>query len=61
MYIVEHFQFVLQLQIFESPDAPKNQVQLPPNPTKKENLLYVRCVPIKFNFTDLIIYRILES
>ena len=28
------FKFIVQLQIFEFTETPKNQVQLPPNPTK---------------------------
>ena len=41
MGIVENFQFVLQLQIFEFPEAPKNQVQLSPNPTKTGKQLWM--------------------
>ena len=41
MDIVEHFQFVLQLQIFEFPEAPKNQVQLFSNTTRKGKQLWM--------------------
>ena len=56
MDIVGNFKFVLLLQILEFPEAPKNQVQLYPNPTEEENS-NCGCVPNKFNFNNLIIYR----
>ena len=41
MDIVENFQFVLQLQILEFPEAPKNHVQLSPNTTRKRKQFWM--------------------
>ena len=41
MDIVEHSQFVSQLQIFEFPEDPKNQAQLSPNTTRKGKQLWM--------------------